>query len=198
MKMKTDEKRANWLLIKRPDKFAHAEGEPEPIDVALDSVKSGKTNLDLEKSRALRPDHKARASKSSSIGQTALMRLPGAKKGILPPFVEPSLAQLVSTPPEGEGWIYEIKHDGYRMEARLDGGKVKLLTRAGLDWSKRFPTIMKALEQMPVKAALLDGEIIVQDLSGHHLSAGPAGRPQGRPLRANDLLCIRPALLQWS
>ena len=93
-------------------------------------------------------------------------RLAGAKKGILPVFVEPSLAMLADKPPKGTNWLHEIKYDGYRMQARLDGGKVKLLTRKGLDWTKRFASIARALQALPLSSGLLDGEIIVQDESG--------------------------------
>jgi bifunctional non-homologous end joining protein LigD len=55
----------------------------------------------------------------------------------LPQFVPPQLATLASAPPEGDGWLHEIKYDGYRMHARIDGRDIKLLTRTGLDWSHR-------------------------------------------------------------
>jgi bifunctional non-homologous end joining protein LigD len=47
----------------------------------------------------------------------------------LPAFVSPQLATLVKKPPAGEGWVHEIKHDGYRTAARIDPGEVKVLTR---------------------------------------------------------------------
>ncbi len=58
------------------------------------------------------------------------------------------------------------------MQARIDGGRAKLLTRKGLDWTKRFPPVAKALESLPVQAALIDGEIIVQDQSGQSTFSG--------------------------
>ena len=51
---------------------------------------------------------------------------------------EPQLATLVKAPPEGDAWLHEIKYDGYRMHARLAGGKAELLTRTGLDWSRQY------------------------------------------------------------
>ena len=51
---------------------------------------------------------------------------------------EPQLARLVDESPFGKDWLHEIKNDGYRMHARIDGGQVKLLTRTGLDWSHRY------------------------------------------------------------
>ena len=62
--------------------------------------------------------------------------------------------------------MHEIKFDGYRMQARLDRGKVKLLTRKGLDWTKKFPTIATAIAKLPVKSALIDGEVVVEGGDG--------------------------------
>jgi bifunctional non-homologous end joining protein LigD len=63
--------------------------------------------------------------------------------------------------PEGDAWLHEIKLDGYRTAARIEGGKVRLLTRTGLDWTARFRPIAAALASLPVKTAYLDGEIAV-------------------------------------
>ena len=52
---------------------------------------------------------------------------------LLPEWVAPELTQLVDAAPAGDGWLHELKYDGYRMHARLDRGAVKLLTRTGLD-----------------------------------------------------------------
>jgi bifunctional non-homologous end joining protein LigD len=84
----------------------------------------------------------------------------------LPAFVEPSLAQLVQKPPSGPQWVHEIKLDGYRMQARIDGDDVRLLTRKPLDWTRRFPTIAAALGKLDVDKALLDGEIVSEDGRG--------------------------------
>ncbi len=76
------------------------------------------------------------------------------------------LPTLTSTPPTGAGWIHEIKFDGYRIEAALDAGKVTLRTRAGLDWTDRFPSIAEAVAELPAKKCLTDGEIVVEDQNG--------------------------------
>jgi bifunctional non-homologous end joining protein LigD len=84
----------------------------------------------------------------------------------LPNFIPPCLAKLTDTPPAGDEWGHEIKYDGYRLEARVDHGSVKLLTRTGLDWTGRFPSIAKALKTLKITSALLDGEAVVEDDSG--------------------------------
>ena len=75
----------------------------------------------------------------------------------------PSLATLRANAPSGEGWVHEIKFDGYRIQARHDRGKVRLLTRKGLDWTSRFPNIAEAVAGLPARTALLDGEIVIEE-----------------------------------
>jgi bifunctional non-homologous end joining protein LigD len=84
----------------------------------------------------------------------------------LPDFVPPSLATLRAQPPVGPGWVHEVKFDGYRIQARLDHGKVRLLTRKGLDWTAKFPNVEAAVGQLPATTALIDGEIVVEDENG--------------------------------
>ena len=66
----------------------------------------------------------------------------------------------------GREWVHEIKFDGYRMQARLDRGKVKLLTRKGLDWAARFPNIAADVARLAADTALIDGEIVVENSRG--------------------------------
>ena len=67
------------------------------------------------------------------------LRLPGERRAALPGFVAPALATLVSTAPAGEAWLHELKFDGYRILARLDNGRVQLISRNGNDWTDRYP-----------------------------------------------------------
>ena len=55
-----------------------------------------------------------------------------------PKWIEPQLTRLVDEAPTGKDWLHEIKYDGYRMHARIDGDKIQLLTRTGLDWSPQI------------------------------------------------------------
>jgi bifunctional non-homologous end joining protein LigD len=83
-----------------------------------------------------------------------------------PAFVPLSLASLYDRAPSGPDWLHEIKFDGYRAEARLDDGKVQLLTRKQQNWTHRFPPVAEAVAALPAAAALLDGEIVVEDDRG--------------------------------
>jgi bifunctional non-homologous end joining protein LigD len=92
---------------------------------------------------------------------------PSPKRGsALPDFVPLSLATLYEQAPAGEGWLHEIKFDGYRTEARLDHGDVQLLTRKRQDWTHRFEPVAEAVSKLPAATALLDGEIVVEDHRG--------------------------------
>jgi len=72
----------------------------------------------------------------------------------------------VPEPPSGEGWIHEIKHDGYRLMVRRDVSGVRLLTRNGKDWTRRFPTILEAASGLKARSCLIDGEAVCCDASG--------------------------------
>jgi ATP-dependent DNA ligase len=84
----------------------------------------------------------------------------------LPQFVPPQLAQPVEKPPSRARWVHEIKLDGYRMAARIDNGRVQLLTRTGLDWTAKYPIAIGALANVNVKTAYLDGELCGVDDAG--------------------------------
>ena len=90
----------------------------------------------------------------------------GDPKSKLPEFVPLSLATLYQQAPSGPQWLHEIKFDGYRMEARLDHGSVRLLTRKQQDWTHRFKPIAEAVAALPAETALLDGEVVVEDERG--------------------------------
>ncbi|HZT88630.1 MAG TPA: non-homologous end-joining DNA ligase [Stellaceae bacterium] len=77
----------------------------------------------------------------------------------MPNWVKPQLSQLVRAAPEGDDWLHEIKFDGYRMHGRIESGRVRLLTRTGLDWTDKYPPIVEALARLDVTSAYLDGEL---------------------------------------
>jgi bifunctional non-homologous end joining protein LigD len=80
---------------------------------------------------------------------------------------EPCLPRPAKQPPAGPGWIHEIKHDGFRIMARREtGGRVRLITRKGNDFTERFPQIAAAVGALPVRTCLIDGEAIITDDNG--------------------------------
>ena len=81
-------------------------------------------------------------------------------------FIEPQLLTPTDQPPQGSDWIHEVKHDGYRTLLVIERGKACAYTRNGYDWSERYPGIVSAAAELPCHAAILDGEVIVQDERG--------------------------------
>lgn len=168
LKPKRGERTEPWLLMKADDAFARQPGDPEIIDEATTSQVTGRSNAELAASAELRPDHKARTKIAGSrkLMLPDIARMRGTRKGLLPTFLEPCLASPADKPPSGPKWIHEIKHDGYRIQARIDGRSIRLLTRKGLDWTGRFRAIADALGDLRLGSALVDGEIVVEDEAG--------------------------------
>jgi bifunctional non-homologous end joining protein LigD len=79
----------------------------------------------------------------------------------MPAELSPQLATLVRETPAGDEWLHELKYDGFRVLSRLERGRVAMMTRGGLDWSERFEPVARALQQLPVTDAVLDGEVAV-------------------------------------
>lgn len=181
MKGKRAEKRENWLLIKGDDEAARDENAPDILEERPESVKTGRVIGEVAdeapgwSSKTGKID-KPKGTRKNAVKAAASEQAPeplkpaarkGAKKAPLPEFVKPTLATLSATPPEGERWIHEIKFDGYRLQARIEAGRVKLLTRSGLDWTKKFgKEVVAALKALPVATALIDGELVVETGSG--------------------------------
>jgi bifunctional non-homologous end joining protein LigD len=84
----------------------------------------------------------------------------------MPPFVAPQLATLVDSAPAEDGWLHEIKFDGYRMLCHLDHGKVRFFSRNQKDWSSKFPGVAKVINSLKATTAIIDGEVVMIDPSG--------------------------------
>ncbi len=103
------------------------------------------------------------------------------------------MAKLADRPPDGPDWLHEIKYDGYRLLASIDKGAVRLVTRSGLDWTAKFPALAQRLAALPLKTAVIDGEIVDLDADGTTTFAGlqdkiAAGRTEALFFYAFDLL----------
>lgn len=168
LKPRKAEKRDNWLLIKVEDEAARSDGDI--LETAPDSVKSGRSVEEIGADGGAElwsaAEQPAKGREARNAAPRAAKSRTAARKAkdeadALPRFVEPCLATLQEKPPAGEDWLHEVKFDGYRLQARLSDGKVRLLTRSGLDWSDRFGNgIVAALAALPCDAALIDGEAV--------------------------------------
>ena len=148
-----------------------ATGAADILDGETASIASGRTHAELEAAGTKRADPVARKrvakAGTRAKGRRAGALAPaGAQPGLLPAFVAPCLATLAEGAPEVPGWIHEIKFDGYRLQARIDGQDVKLLTRSGLDWTERFGDLATAFRSLGLPSALIDGEAVVEDAAG--------------------------------
>jgi len=94
----------------------------------------------------------------------------------LPPY-RPQLALLVKAPPAGDEWLHELKLDGFRIGVAIDGGDVQLLSRREKAWTEQFPTVVAGAKKLPVRSALIDGELagVLPDgrTSMHAMGSGP-------------------------
>jgi DNA ligase D len=156
LKPKAGESRKNWLLFKEHDPAADT--KLDILEARPESVKSGRRIEEL--SGAPQP---AKPAKPAKLRPGAL---PGAVKAPMPDRIEPQLATAMPIPSDGGDWIHEIKFDGYRTMAHIAGGQVRLITRAGLDWTKRYGDLPDAFAKLPCKEAVIDGEIVVLDEAG--------------------------------
>lgn len=81
-------------------------------------------------------------------------------------FREPELATLADAVPPGPEWVHEVKFDGYRTLTVIDGGKVTLYSRSGLDWTAKYQDIARRLKSLKADNAILDGEIVALNEHG--------------------------------
>ncbi|MGC7839467.1 DNA ligase D [Pseudomonas wayambapalatensis] len=142
-------KKEQWMLVKSGDGRARSEAEYSIVEALPDSVLS---------ERSLPPRRPAKTTSASP-------RKHKARAKALPDKLQPQLATLVDSPPSGD-WRYEVKFDGYRILARIDGDDVRLFTRNGHDWSAKMPRQVEALKALGLDAAWLDGEMVVVDDNG--------------------------------
>jgi bifunctional non-homologous end joining protein LigD len=156
------ERQPGWFLIKAKDRYASKlEADDLLGDVAAPTAadhkragagKEGKKALvaPLARKRARRVDWSARASK-----------LPKARKSKLRDAAfAPQLAKLADKPPVGDKWLHEIKWDGYRLVTTVVGGKVRIWSRNGIEWTDKVPEIREAIGQLGLSEAAFDGELI--------------------------------------
>ncbi|TGP86375.1 ATP-dependent DNA ligase [Mesorhizobium sp. M2D.F.Ca.ET.223.01.1.1] len=80
-------------------------------------------------------------------------------------FIPPLMPTLVDKPPEGDGWLHEVKFDGYRSQIVIDEG-VRIFTRRGLDWTSKYRDLVKTAGELGAESAIIDGEIIVLNDKG--------------------------------
>jgi bifunctional non-homologous end joining protein LigD len=196
MNRRAGESKEPWLLIKARDEEAREANDPDILEEEPLSVVSGRSMPDIAEGKcrkrvwhsnrsvadnvksgaikgaraptseraSARPKQSRREQKAQRSGKREDKSPQGS--AALPEFVPPSLATLREKAPSEPGWLHEIKFDGYRIQARIDRGRVALLTRKGLDWTDKFPNVAAAAAKLGARSALIDGEIVVEDERG--------------------------------
>ena len=180
LKPRGREKGENWLLRKIQD--ADAGGTDALTETALTSVATGRTMEEIAAGKpvgsfpargggprakravegAAREPVAGGKPPASRAPRAAPLRERGEAKSKLPlpAFTEPQLCTLVDAVPSGSGWLHEVKYDGYRTLIAVAGDQARVFTRTGLDWTDKFPGIADAAAKLPVRSALIDGEIV--------------------------------------
>jgi bifunctional non-homologous end joining protein LigD len=179
LKPRGKENRENWLLRKIDD--AYAGGTDTLVETGLTSIDTGRTMQEIaegKKAKKLASRHSSSPRKRTPVsvalakhdeeemaprvrGEDGKRPAKKARSSIkTPAFEEPQLCTLVDTVPSGTAWLHEVKYDGYRALIAIGGGKAKVYTRSGLDWTDKFQAIADAAAELNVTTALLDGEIV--------------------------------------
>ena len=195
LKGRPGEKRENWLLRKLDDAYAQ-EGDPL-VEHCLTSVLTGRSMAEIaadkkgeyslegargetfgkvmaraaRRNRAVAKMSPEKASGEKTPAKKTSATKPPAKarksSGALPKFRPPQLATLVDSVPAGNGWMHEIKFDGYRALIACAGDKVIVHTRTGLDWTDKFTPLVESLRALDLPPCLIDGEIVAYDRQGN-------------------------------
>ncbi|MFY9378063.1 MAG: DNA ligase D, partial [Peptococcia bacterium] len=140
LKSKDSEKKNNWLLVKEKDEYAKNE---TGISTFTTSIRTGRSMQEIE------------AGADEKITRN--------------PFNEADvqLAKLATKVPEDDGWLYELKYDGYRILAFVEANRARLITRKGNDYTRRFAEVENALINLASgRAMILDGEMVITDSKG--------------------------------
>ena len=155
LKPRGKEKRENWLLRKIDDAYAGA--TDALVETGLTSVATGRTMQEI--AEGVKPSPRRRPGPPSGGAKHGG---PGLRRGDAKPpkFRDPQLATLVDAVPSGNGWLHEMKYDGYRALVAIGKGGPHVYTRSGLDWTDKFASIAEAAATLPASSALVDGEVV--------------------------------------
>jgi bifunctional non-homologous end joining protein LigD len=207
----------NWLLIKERDEWAQPEEAPGITELAPDSAITQRTMEQIAESRDHvwdskqglllsdkdgEPRNSTHAPKADARNQQTIKRLlRQAPREVVPGFIEPQLARQGRKAPAGNGWIHELKLDGYRIQIHVapgskgasDAPAVTLFTRTGLDWTHRVRSLAQAAAKLKVESCILDGEFVALDHEGRSnfsdlQAAFQEGKQQNLVYFAFDLL----------
>ena len=157
VRLKDKGPRTNWLLVKHRGDGAYA--RKLSADALDRSAASGRTMGAIAAGRQPQPKPFMTVPSSSATDGSTPER---GKR--LPAFVRPQLCELVQSPPDGEGWLHEVKIDGYRIQVAVARGVATVRSRSGHDWTEKISGLAAAAARLP--DCILDGELTVLDARG--------------------------------
>jgi len=205
MKPRPGEKRENWLLRKIDDSYAG--GSNDLVERGLTSVLTGRSMAEIAVDRAASRSLKGKKGQDFADTMQAAARhntkvAKSRRKGAgkLEKFQALQLATLVDAVPAGNGWMHEIKFDGYRALIAAMGKEVRVYTRSGLDWTDKFAPLVAQFQALDLCSCLIDGEIVAYDKAGNpdfsslqnvlKRGHGEQGPKDALAFHAFDLLCL--------
>lgn len=166
------ERQPAWFLIKVDDEYASDIEADDLLDAKMRaSTRRAATTPRLKAAAKQSTARKKAPPKARRVSVATLAKAASAVEGARKAkadsaFFAPQLARLRETPPEGDGWLHEVKWDGYRILTAVAKGKAMLWSRNALPWNDRIPEIVEAIEGLGLDSARLDGELIAVDAQG--------------------------------
>ena len=139
-----------WMLVKRHDGWASATRA-----LPQESIYSG---LTLEEIRT--------GSQRAAEVRAELERLGAPRQDVRASDVKLMLAETAEKPFDDPAWLFELKHDGFRVLAEREGGRPRLVYRRGRDATATYPDVARAVAALPFGDLVLDGEVVVLDEEG--------------------------------
>ena len=162
-----------WLLFKEDDEYARTGIDARVVDDQPDSVTTHRSlkQIAADPARVWHSNKSVSENVKNGVRRKVRARIDlanivGARKAALPDLINPQLAKSTDSAPTSDRWVHEIKYDGYRMLGRIEGNTVHIYSRNHREWTAEFPLIAKALLDLPIENAWVDGEIVSLDAQG--------------------------------
>ena len=161
--------RNQWFLIKHDDTAAKAGDEGKFVASHTTSVATRRSMDTIARDKDKVWGGKTKKTAKNKLANTQMSdkkvnaggRWQKKKNAAFPGLIEPQLATLSTSMPKGPDWVHEIKFDGYRMLAYVEGGEVRMISRNGKDWTDAFAPLAAHIATLNVDNAVLDGEVVV-------------------------------------
>jgi bifunctional non-homologous end joining protein LigD len=183
-----DSSKNQWLLLKSGESVKALTAKEEDRSALSDRsmaeiAKAKDARWNSNRGMAAEARENGRPENSESTAEPTRKAKPGRKSNLLAKnFIEPMKCLPKKEVPDGPGWFYEIKFDGYRALSICKGGEVLILSRNNKPLTERFPSLVEALGKLGVKSAILDGEIVAMNEQNQPSFQALQNYEEGQPL----------------